>query len=144
MVVRKIVASLSASALIVILGAPTHAAVALPPCVNYKHHDQWGSVYVDLRQAGNSYTTLTIWWIVEPPTGRSGPYTWQHIVNGKPVRNPESAVKDDALHTVLRQEEGGRRNWKFGDTYHLKAEHYSPARKVKYIAVNNLCRIEPR
>lgn len=132
--------------MMLVISPAAHAGVGPPPCINYKHQEQWGSVYVDLRFDPNTgqNTTLSIWWIVDPPTARAGTYDWTHLINDKPLRGPEFAVKDDALHTVVRQFENGKRNWNFYDTYALRASHFSPAERATYLAINNKCTIVPR
>ncbi len=126
-----VVASLS-------VAAPANAA--LPSCLNYEHQEKWGKVNVDLRPSpSGAFGTLTVWWRVEPPSARPGRYDWTHFVNGRSVRGPEWAVKDDAVHTVLRQTEDGKVNWNFGDTYKFQGIHYAPAEKQTYVAAVNEC-----
>jgi hypothetical protein len=82
-------------------------------------------------------------WRVDDPAARPGTYSWSHVINGKDVRTPELAVKDDALHTVLRKVENGRTNWNYGDTYKSMGILQSVDGN-QYVAVVNECTIVRR
>lgn len=127
--------------------AAAPAQAAIPSCNNYENQEQWGKVNVDLRPgATGNFTTLTIWWRVDPITARPGRYDTTHFVNGKPVRTNavKIAFKDDAFHTVLRETEDGKTNWKLGDTYKFQGYHFSESEKKLYVAAVNECRITAR
>lgn len=121
--------------------APAFSGVSGPTCINYRHDEQYGYVLVDERYDPNSSgITLTIWWYITDLVERPGEYSWSHIINGQEIQNPESAVKDDAFHTVLRMYQNGRTNYSYGDTYRLIGTHASESGNL-YVALTNLCTI---
>lgn len=118
--------------------SPAHA---IPPCLNFEHHEEAGRVTVDLRPGPDGrQTTLTIFWFINDVPARPGEYYGNHFVNGKIVGGLHRDDKDDNVHTIFRMSEG----WKYGDTYKFQGTHFSPVTNTHYIAAVNECVIVPR
>ncbi|MGQ0574492.1 MAG: hypothetical protein ACT4RN_09840 [Pseudonocardia sp.] len=112
-----------------------------PPCHNYVHREEAGSVEVDMRfdPKTGAFSTLAVFWFINDPGAQPGIYNWSHLVNGRSL-TPRIDLKDDNFHTTFRAADG----WKYGDTYKLQATHYSNVTQTTYIAAVNECTLVPR
>jgi hypothetical protein len=141
-IARSLAAVLLALLFVVI---STGTASAAPPCLNYESDQEGGKVTVDLRQdPTGAQTVLTIFWFIKGDA--AGSYSFQNVVNGRPVGGRQFQVKDDNLHTAFRMIEnnGQTINWHFGDTYHFDATHFAPAENITYVTPVNECVIVAR
>lgn len=124
-----------------LLTVPKTAAAAPPaPCLNYEHREEFGSVYVDIRVPPN-YTYVTWLWNIDDPTERDGLYSWDVLVNGRPVESHSLILKDDNLHSALPMATIDRTNWRRDDTFAIRAQHLSEGQNAIYVAVHNECLI---